>query len=140
MTETPQHAGRLGYGDTRHRGLTPEEMGDALPYVDVGTAKRVISVDAGYLHTCALLHTGEVKCWGAQWNSPLDAIQNFGIYDDIGDEPGEMGDALPAYDFGGRGVVALAVNGDSNCAALDDGAVHCWGGSHELDWPIVLPP
>jgi len=137
--DKPVAAGRLGYEDTRHRGTAPEEMGDALPFVDLGTDKRVIAVDAGFEHTCALLDTGEVKCWGAQGSGAIDGPQAFGIHDDIGDEPGEMGDALPAYDFGERRALVLAGFHSSNCALLDDGAVHCWGSSHELDWPIVMP-
>ena len=58
------YGGRLGYGDLDSRG-EPEDMGDNLPLVDVGTDERVVAVDAGSLHTCALLEVGRLKCWGA---------------------------------------------------------------------------
>lgn len=138
-TQTPYEGGRLGYEDLRDRGAAPEDMGSSLPFVDVGTGKGVLAVGAGIRHTCALLDSGEVKCWGGVLNSSFDAAENFMIYDDIGDDPGEMGDALPAYDLGGRRAIALAVNDDSNCALLEDGAVHCWGVSNDIEWPIELP-
>jgi len=34
----PGFGGRLGYGDTTSRGDGPNEMGDNLPYVDLGSA------------------------------------------------------------------------------------------------------
>lgn len=39
-------------------------MGDSLPVVDLGRDERAIAVAAGFFHTCAILHAGDVKCWG----------------------------------------------------------------------------
>ena len=45
-----------------------------------------------------------------------------------GDDPGEMGDNLPAVDLGtGRTATAISAGGDHTCALLDNGAVKCWG-------------
>jgi hypothetical protein len=128
--------GRLGYGDMRHRGAVPEDMGDNLPRVDLGTGARAIAVDLGRASSCVLLSSGEVKCWGSGIGDGVRPITNLGAR---GDEPGEMGDALPAMDFGGRRAVGLAVQYDSACAVLEDGATHCWGAGMEPDCPIVLP-
>ena len=54
--------GQLGYGDTDDRGDDSNEMGDNLPYVDVGGT--VVQLALGQAHTCALLDNGKVKCWG----------------------------------------------------------------------------
>lgn len=128
--------GRLGYGDMRHRGAVPEEMGDNLPRVDLGSGSRAVAVDLGRASSCALLSSGEVKCWGTGATDETLPLTNLGA---IGDEPGEMGDALPAMDFGGRRAVGLAVQYDSACAVLEDGATHCWGVQMEPECPIVLP-
>lgn len=40
-------------------------MGDDLPYVDLGTSEKAIAVAVGSFHSCALLYTGNLKCWGA---------------------------------------------------------------------------
>ena len=55
--------GRLGYGDTTTRGDGPNEMGNNLPTVDLGTGKTAKQVD-GYRHTCAILDDDTLKCWG----------------------------------------------------------------------------
>lgn len=39
-------------------------MGNSLDVVDLGTEQRAIAVGAGFFHTCALLYTGDMKCWG----------------------------------------------------------------------------
>ncbi|CAN0365159.1 unnamed protein product, partial [Ectocarpus fasciculatus] len=56
--------GQLGYEDTAARGTGTGEMGDFLPVVDLGRDQKAVSVAAGFFHTCALLYTGEIKCWG----------------------------------------------------------------------------
>lgn len=39
-------------------------MGDDLPVVNLGRGAKAIGVAAGLTHSCALLDTGRVKCWG----------------------------------------------------------------------------
>ena len=115
--------GRLGYGDLENRGADPK-MGDNLPLVDLGTDARVVAVDAGSTHTCALLDSGRLKCWGAHSFNKL----GIDVNNDIGDEPGEMGDALPPVDLGtGRTVAAFAASLNATCVVLDDDGVKCWG-------------
>ncbi len=83
--------GSLGLGDTLGRGHDPGEMGDALPAVALGTGRTATQTSAGAYHTCALLDDGTVRCWGR------NDLGQLGLGDtaDRGDEPGEMGDALP---------------------------------------------
>lgn len=115
------HYGQLGYGNLTVIGDNefPETAGD----VDVGG--RVIQIAAGDYHTCALLDTGTVRCWG------LGAYGRLGYYNLIDDTNLNIGDdEVPAdagdVDVGGR-VVQIAAGGYHTCALLDTDAVRCWG-------------
>jgi alpha-tubulin suppressor-like RCC1 family protein len=114
-------AGDLGLGDSFSRGLQASDMGDNLPEVDLGTGRTAIAISLGQVSSCAILDTGEVKCWG----------QFFGLGEypsQRGSGPGQMGDALPAIDLGtGRTAKAIWASIAGACAILDNGEVKCWG-------------
>jgi alpha-tubulin suppressor-like RCC1 family protein len=80
----------------------------------------VVQLAAGGSHTCALLETGAVRCWGDGWRGQL----GYGNRNNIGDDeaPAAAGDV----DVGGP-VVQLAAGGNRTCALLEAGAVRCWG-------------
>jgi hypothetical protein len=121
-------AGALGYGDTKVRGGSSAEMGDALPGVDLGTGRTATAIAASREHTCALLDDGSVKCWGEG--------RCLGLSDTTtrGSGPGQMGDALPALDLGaGRRATQIAAGYETSCALLDDATVKCWGDQDPLD-------
>jgi alpha-tubulin suppressor-like RCC1 family protein len=86
-------------------------------------------IASGTHHTCAILATGRVKCWGQNNAGQL----GLGDTDNRGDQSFEMGNSLPSVDLGTNGAgiphtaVALALGGNHTCALLDDGAVKCWG-------------
>ena len=120
--------GQLGLGDLADRGDGPGEMGDALPAVALGTGRTAVAVSASTGITCALLDDGSVKCWG----SGISGALGQGSTADLGDGPGEMGDALPAVSLGtGRTARAITTGGSYACAILDDGSLKCWGSSFE---------
>jgi len=116
--------GNLGLGDNIDRGDNVGEMGDNLPAVPLGTGKTAVAIAVGGAHTCALLNDGSVKCWG------YNSYGQLGLGDtvDRGDNPGEMGDNLPAVNLGtGKTAVAIGVGGSTSCALLNDGKLKCWG-------------
>jgi Regulator of chromosome condensation (RCC1) repeat len=115
--------GQLGLGDALSRGVTGATMGDALPAVDLGTGRHATAIAAGHYATCALLDDGSVKCWGAL---PTGLPSRTAAPDFRGDEPGEMGDALPALDLGGHTATKIAVGHETGCALRDDGQLRCW--------------
>lgn len=116
--------GALGLGDQENRGDEPSEMGDDLPGVDLGSARSAQALALGDAHSCTLLHDGSVKCWGYNGFGQL----GLGNIASRGNEPGEMGDALPTVDLGsGRSARALAAGSHHTCALLDDDSVKCWG-------------
>ncbi|MFN3199838.1 MAG: hypothetical protein ACE366_15680 [Bradymonadia bacterium] len=114
-------SGQLGLGDTADRGDDGDEA-ENLPTVDLGPGVTVTHVHAGAEHTCALLSTGGVKCWGANTYGQL----GLGDVADRGDDANEMGTSLPTIDVGGA-VVGLATGGQHTCALLNDGTARCWG-------------
>jgi len=132
--------GVIGTGDTRSRGADPNDMGDALPFVELGSF-RAAEIVAGGLHACARSVDHRVKCWGNNHSGQL----GLGHRDGPGGKPGQSraappgGDARPDVDLGASGtVIALASNSVTTCALLDRGraadgaldhAIKCWGGS-----------
>jgi alpha-tubulin suppressor-like RCC1 family protein len=115
--------GQLGVGDRIDRGVAPEQMGDALPFVDLGSARPVIALAAGGRHTCALTDDGLVKCWGAN-----DAGQlGVGDTENRGDEPNELGVELARVELGNEPAIAIDAGDEHTCTVLADGGVQCWG-------------
>ncbi len=116
--------GQLGYGNLQNRGSGPGEMGDRLPFLDLGSNETVAKIQAGYEHTCALFESGRVKCWGRNQFGQL----GLGVSDNRGDQPGEMGDSLPFVDLG-QSLFAkdLIVMHNSTCALLNNDQLKCWG-------------
>jgi alpha-tubulin suppressor-like RCC1 family protein len=123
--------GELGLGDVANRGDMPGEMGDALPFVNLGSGRTVKAIAGGNRSNCAILDDGRLKCWGRNYTGQLgtgDAIARGGL-------PEHMGDNLPAVDLGaGNRAAAVALGSNHTCALLTDGRVKCWGanGSGEL--------
>ena len=86
--------------------------------------RPVDAIAAGGGHSCAILRGGRLACWGRNSEGQL------GLGDSInrGDQPGQMGDALPVVDLGGGATAAAVAAGAAHtCAALASGEVKCWG-------------
>lgn len=82
--------GQLGQGDALHRGDEPNEMGDNLPFVDLGTGRTAALLASGW-QNCTLLDDESLKCWGYNNDGQLGLGDSF----HRGDQPSEMGDTLP---------------------------------------------
>ncbi|GAB4149163.1 MAG: hypothetical protein OHK0017_12710 [Patescibacteria group bacterium] len=108
--------GQLGYGNTNRIGdnETPASIGN----VDVGG--QVTQVVVGGLHTCVLLSTGNVKCWGQGGNGSL----GYGNNNNIGDN--ETPASIGNVDVGGQ-VTQLTAGESFTCALLSTQNVRCWG-------------
>jgi alpha-tubulin suppressor-like RCC1 family protein len=130
--------GTLGVGDRQNRGDDPNEMGDALPAIDLGTGRHAVTVRAGRTHTCAILDNYTIKCWGD------NAFGELGLGDNTnrGWAPNQMGDELPSVDLGTSArPLALVVGGVFSCAVLEDSKMKCWGwnGSGQLGQSDTTP-
>ncbi len=75
---------------------------DQLPPADLG---KVLAVDVGWYHGCAILQNHHVKCWGYNTGGATSV-------------PGDLGP-----------VKSLSLNNDSACAITMKGDLRCWGNS-----------
>ncbi len=110
-------AGILGYGmdpliigDDEH----PAEAGD----VPIGGNATQIALSG--MHTCALLDTGNVRCWG------IGDILGYESNDIIGDD--EVPSSVGVVNLGGR-ALQISAGTQHTCALLEGGRVRCWGGN-----------
>lgn len=118
--------GELGLGDTTARGYSTNEMGQALPFVDIGVGQKPVQVANGEMHSCASVSGGLVKCWGS---GDLLGLE-LSYPDHRGDEPNEMGDKLPWLDLDAVATQSIDAGAEHTCAVLEGGHVKCWGASN----------
>ena len=118
--------GQLGLGDTADRGDGFGEMGSSLQVVNLGTGKVAVQLAVGGFHNCAVFSDNTVKCWGSNYTGKLGLSGG-----NRGDGPGEMGDSLPALNFGGKTVTKLELGWNHTCAIFSDGSLSCWGSNTE---------
>jgi alpha-tubulin suppressor-like RCC1 family protein len=117
-------SGQLGIGSIINKGEAPGDMGDALPFVDLGTGRTVTKVTCGNYHTCALLDNKKVKCWGQNGSGHL----GLGNTTATGLSPSQMGNNLAFVNLGtNRQVLDIKTGGDHNCAVLHNNDIKCWG-------------
>lgn len=96
----------------------------------------VIAIAAGGMHTCALINTGKVKCWGYIRENLLGRHATFQHATQPYPEfvKSAFTDATSlgtSTDL--TGVVSISTATYGSCALLSDGKVKCWGegGGHE---------
>lgn len=117
-------AGQLGEGNINDRGDAANEMGNNMPWINLGTGRTVKDVSIGGTHICAILDNDSVKCWGS------NASGQLGLGDILarGDGANEMGDSLPTVNLGtGRTAKKIRAGVSHTCAVLDNNTLKCWG-------------
>ena len=116
--------GQLGQGHTLSLGDNPNEMGDNISTVKLGTGRTAKAISAGHYHSCAVLDNDEVKCWGYNGHGQL----GLGNTQTRGNASTHMGDNLSAVKLGtGRTAKAISAANHQSCAILDNDKVKCWG-------------
>ena len=106
-----QSEGRLGNGST---ALSFQ----ALP-VNVPGVLDAVAVSPGQAHTCALRATGQVLCWGRNFEG------------EIGNGGTVSPQLSPVTVPGVSNAVAITAGFHGNCALRADGAVLCWGANSD---------
>lgn len=100
--------GQLGDGTTTMR-TTPTPV--------AGLGSGVAAIAGGGRHTCALLTTGALRCWGSNQ------------YGQVGNGTASSAPITTPVNVSGlsSGVVAVATGGFHACAVTTAGAARCWG-------------
>lgn len=99
--------GRNDYGQLGNDSMTDQ----STPVEVRGLASGVVALAAGGFHTCALLDSGGVQCWG---RGPGNG------------QPAEVASAVDVVELSGD-VVAVTAGLSHTCALLTTGAMKCWG-------------
>lgn len=116
--------GQLALGNTTTRGDNPNEMGNNLATINLGTNRTAKAVVAGVSHTCFLLNNDQVKCWGRSNQGQL----GYGNTNSIGDSSSEVGDSVSNVSLGsGLSVLQISSTHNHNCVKVSTNLVKCWG-------------
>ena len=113
--------GQLGTGDEINRYIPTLVLG----INGEGILSDVVQISTGGDHTCAILSSGSVVCWGGNWAGQL------GVGYATTKEP--FGIPYPVLVLGidGEGtltdVIQIATGYAHTCALLSNGSVACWG-------------
>ena len=109
--------GRNSYGQLGNGTTTDSSVPVAVATFTDGSATAV-SITAGSSHTCALLNTGAVNCWGSNGYGQLGNGTTTASSAPV---------AVAAFTVGSATAVSITAGNSHTCALLNTGAVNCWG-------------
>ncbi len=102
-------AGQLGDGTNVDR---------LIPVSIMGNLQNVVGVAAGGSHTCVLLATGEVNCWGDNSERQLG-------------NGATSSSNVPVSVVGVTDAISIVAGSAHACALAVGGTVKCWGANHD---------
>lgn len=102
-------SGEVGVGAPPYAIYTP---------TTVSSLTNVASVSAGLSHTCAVKTSGDLYCWGVNYDGRLGTGNNS-----TEDEPVQVS-AL-------NNVESVSAGNDHTCAVLTDESLSCWGSGND---------
>ncbi len=102
----PQTSGRIGNNTSTGYAMSPTLV--------TGLGSGVSTIAAGSTHSCAVMQSGTVKCWGSGSNGELGN--------------GGSGTALSPVDVSNiTTATTISVNNAHSCSVLSTGEAKCWG-------------
>lgn len=105
----------VSYGETYPCSKTPVVVTDTLSH---SALTGVVAIAAGSDHTCALMSTGGVKCWGDNY------------YGELGD--GTTNDSSTPVDVAGlTNAAAISAGELHTCSLTTTGGAKCWGYNYD---------
>ena len=110
------YAGALGLGERGDIG--DDETPQSSSLISLGGS--VDQLSSGDNFSCALMDTGQVRCWGENYYGQL----GLGHTDAIGDD--ELPSSVSAVDLPER-AIQIATGNSYACALLESGKLLCWG-------------
>ena len=100
------------------------EMGDYLPYVNLGTGAYADQISNGDEFSCVLLLDDTVKCWGSNG----DGECGLGHTGTIGNAANEMGDYLQSVEFGDGVIPTFLASGiEASAIITSTDSIKLWG-------------
>lgn len=100
-------------------GDEPGEI-EALPAMTLAEdGETVIQLAAGWEHTCALLDSGKVRCWGYNFFGQLGLGTKQDVYPEL--------DELPSAAILDGKAKQIAAGGNFTCALMENDKLRCWG-------------
>jgi alpha-tubulin suppressor-like RCC1 family protein/lysophospholipase L1-like esterase len=105
--------GELGDGTTTNRQL-PVTVSDLIGVVRIAAGGGAGPESRGFGHTCAVLASGQLRCWG------------FGGLGQLGDGT-RTGRLIPATVAGVTNATQITLGSAHTCATVTEAEVRCWG-------------
>jgi alpha-tubulin suppressor-like RCC1 family protein len=117
-------AGQLGLDQTQSVGSEPGSMA-ALAYVPLGA--QAVQISCGAEHSCALLVSGRIKCWGQGAGGRLGTGSIASAGAGAGSTPMSQLAPVALPGDGLTPVARVTAGGAHTCMLLVDGRVFCLG-------------
>ncbi|MEA9357348.1 hypothetical protein SHI21_14070 [Bacteriovorax sp. PP10] len=104
-------------------GQTTSADTNSIPASAIVLGEKVLSISSGVYSNCAILFSGNVKCWGRNNMGQLgqNNTSNYGF-------TGYAMSSLGNINLGtGRTALSIVIGDEHACAILDNSSVKCWG-------------
>ena len=112
-----------GSNDAGQMGIGNSEV-QSIPVDVIGLTGAAVGVAVGGNHSCALMRSGAVMCWGANYSGEI----GDGTHTDRKNPVSVIG--LPS------GATSIAAGGGHTCAVVPAG-VMCWGANNNTQMGVV---